>query len=94
MTNAKRCEDGPLFDFDFDFFPIAFNSDVDLVFHIPTDNEITFNYIEDCLFKLNINTLIDDFINDKSIDNEELQNLKECLEIQLSKINKALNNDF
>ena len=94
MTNAKRCEDGPSFDFDFDFFPIAFSSDVDLVFHIPTDNEITFNYIEDDLFKLNINELIDNTISDKTFDNEELLNLKKCLEIQLAKINKALNNNF
>ena len=41
-----------------------------------------------------LNTLIENTIIDKSFYNEELRNLKRCLETQLAKINKALNNDI
>ena len=41
-----------------------------------------------------LNALIENTIIDKSFYNEELRNLKRCLETQLAKINKALNNDI
>ena len=41
-----------------------------------------------------LNNLIDNIISDKYFYNEELLNLKKCLETQLAKINKALNNDI